>query len=132
LTDENIGTVRQILHEYLRWGFVEKVKEMPYCVLPLQLKISSSKVALIYDMSPLNVYVEKSKFKLESWEETVDYAVNAEFAIKFDIKKFYHGLSINVDERKYFGFMFPLLEGGGIRICLYGEQCRMDIREHRF
>jgi hypothetical protein len=110
LNAENIGTLRQILREYLKWGFVEIVTEMPYCILPLQLKISSSKVALIYDMSPLNVYVEKSKFKLESWEEMVEYAITAEYAIKFDIKKFYHGLSINVNERKFFGFMFPLEE----------------------
>jgi hypothetical protein len=63
-------------------------------------------------MSPLNIYVEKSKFKLEGWEEMLDFSVNANYAIKFDIKKFYHGLSIHQSNRKYFGFMYQLEKGG--------------------
>jgi hypothetical protein len=78
--------------------------------MPLQLKQTSNKIALIYDMSPLNEYVEKSQFKLEGWEEMVEYCVSAKYAIKFDIKKFYHGLSIHVDYWKYFGFMYQLNE----------------------
>jgi hypothetical protein len=114
LKAEIVDTVRGIpvLNEYLAWGFIEKVAEIPYCVLPLQLKETVAKTALIYDMSPLNVYVEKSKFKLEGWEEMLDFSVNANCAIKFDIKKFYHRLSIHPAERKYFGFMYQLEKDG--------------------
>jgi hypothetical protein len=97
--------VRNTLHEYLRYGFVEKVKEIPYCVMPLQVKATGDKTALIYDMSVLNEYVEKNKFKLEGWEEMFNYSVSANFAIKFDLKKFYHEIDINEQHKKYFGFM---------------------------
>jgi hypothetical protein len=58
-------------------------------------------------MSPLNEYVEKSKYKIESWEEMLDYAIDSDYAIKFDLK-LYHELSINQCFKKYFGFMYQL------------------------
>jgi hypothetical protein len=61
-----VPVIRQILNEYIEFGFIEKVESVPYCILPLQVKQTSDKTALIYDMSPLNEYVEKSKFKIES------------------------------------------------------------------
>jgi len=78
--------------------------------MPLQVKDTGGKVALIYDMSVLNDYVEKNKFKLESWEEMFNYAVNANYAIKFDLKKFYHEIDINEGHKKYFGFMYRMAE----------------------
>jgi hypothetical protein len=52
----------------------------------LQVKATSGKMALIYDMLVLNDYVEKNKFKLEGWE-MFHYAVSANCGIKFDRKK---------------------------------------------
>ena len=100
--------VRETLHEYLRYGFIKKVKVVPKCVMPLQVKDTGGKKALIFDMSILNEYVEKSKFKLEGWEEMFNYATNATFAIKFDLKKFYHEIDIREDMQCYFGFMYQL------------------------
>ncbi len=57
--------VRETLHEYLRYGFIKKVKVVPRCVMPLQVKDTGGKKALIFDMSVLNEYVEKSKFELD-------------------------------------------------------------------
>jgi len=54
--------------------------------MPLQVKESSEKVALIYDMSVQNDYVQQASLKLEGWEEMFEYAKNAEFGIKLDIK----------------------------------------------
>jgi hypothetical protein len=51
--------VRETLAEYIRYGFIEKVDTIPYCVMPLQVKTTSDKTALIYDMSVLNDYVER-------------------------------------------------------------------------
>jgi hypothetical protein len=84
---------------------------MPYCVLPLQLKITADKSALIYDMSRLNLYVEQSKFKLESWPEMFDYAAKSNYAIKFDLKKFYHQIQIRPDFKTYFGVRYTMDDG---------------------
>jgi hypothetical protein len=59
-------------------------------------------MALIFDMSVLNDYVEKNKFKLEGWEEMFNYAVTANYGIKFDLKKFYHEIDINAEHKKIF------------------------------
>jgi hypothetical protein len=106
-----VAWVRTTLKEYLAFGFVQEVSEIPYCVSPLQVKNTGGKLALIYDMSLLNSYVEKGKFKLEGWEEMFEFSRCAAFGIKFDLKKFYHEIDIHNDYQKYFGFMFPMEEG---------------------
>jgi hypothetical protein len=63
-------------------------------------------------MSILNEYVEKNKFKLEGWEEMFNYASSSQFAVKFDLKKFYHEIDICESHKKYFGFMYQMVEGG--------------------
>jgi len=47
--------------------------------MPLQVKDTGGKTALIYDMSILYEYVEKNKFKLEGWEEMFNYASFSQF-----------------------------------------------------
>jgi Reverse transcriptase (RNA-dependent DNA polymerase) len=108
---KNVEVVRSILTEYLQYGFIKIVEDLPFCVLPLQLKESPDKVALIYDMSRLNDFVQQSKFKLESWPEMFHYAEQSEFAIKFDMKKFYHQIPIHVDFQTYFGFRYEYTPG---------------------
>jgi hypothetical protein len=103
--------VKETLKEYLRFGFIEKVDKIPYCVMPLQVKNTGGKLALIYDMSVLNDYVEKGKFKLEGWEEMFNFSTTSAFGIKFDLKKFYHEIDINEAEKQYFGFMYQMEEG---------------------
>jgi len=107
-----IQWVRETLVEYLRFGFIEKVSVIPYCVMPLQIKDTGGKTALIYDMSVLNDYVEKNKFKLEGWEEMFNYASSSEFGIKFDLKKFYHEIDIAEEHKTFFGFMYQMVDGG--------------------
>ncbi len=74
--------VRNTLHEYLRYGFVEKVKEIPYCVMLLKVKATGDKMALIYDMSVLNAYIEKNKFKLEGVGGNVQLLCVGQFCYK--------------------------------------------------
>jgi hypothetical protein len=40
-----------------------------------------------------------------------EYELDAKYAIKFDLKKFYHELSINASFKKYFGFMYQMEDG---------------------
>jgi hypothetical protein len=98
-SSQAVPTVRLILQEYLSYGFVKKVDAIPYCVMPLQIKETGGKTALIYDMSVLNDYVDTASFKLEGWEEMVQYAKNAKWAIKFDLKKFYHEIDIDQEHQ---------------------------------
>jgi hypothetical protein len=100
--------VRQTILEYKKFGFVKRVASIPFCVLPLQLKDTGGKVALIYDMSFLNEFVQQASFKLESWEEMFFYAKTAKCGIKFDLKKYYHEIDIHADFQKYFGFMYRM------------------------
>jgi len=99
-----VGTLK----EYLAYGFIEKVDEIPYCISPLQVKDTGGKTALIFDMSLLNEYIEKAKFKLEGWEEMFEYSKRSEWGIKFDLKKFYHEIDIHPAFQTYFGFMYKL------------------------
>jgi len=108
LAIERVQWVRDTLNEYLTDGFIEEVDFIPHCVLPLQLKDSSDKTSLIFDMSPLNDYVSKSTFKLEGWEEMFDYAKLSNFAIKFDIRKYFYCIDIRKDFKTYFGFMYQM------------------------
>ena len=108
LSRQNFLWVKAKLQEFLDYGFVLMVKDPPDCVL--SLKNTSQKIALIHDMSPLNEYVEKSKFTLEGWEEMFEYSKGAKFAVPFDLKKYYHQIAIHCDFRIYFGFTFPFFE----------------------
>jgi hypothetical protein len=90
LDKDNVQWIRENLIEYETHGFIECTQDVPYCVLPLQIKDNGTKKSLIFDMSKLNDYVKKSSFKLESWPEMLDYCMDANFAIKFDMKKYYY------------------------------------------
>ncbi len=68
VTGEYLAWVRGTICEFLDFGFVELVTEPPHCILPLQIKNTSGKFALIHDMSPLNCYVDKASFILEGWD----------------------------------------------------------------
>jgi hypothetical protein len=37
-----------------------------------------------------------------------DYAMDAKYAIKFDLTKFYNELAINESFKQYFGFMYQM------------------------
>ena len=106
-----VGWVRETIKEYLSFGFIKRVDSVPKCVMPLQVKDTGGKKALIFDMSVLNEYVAKGKFKLEGWEEMFNFASNANFAIKFDLKKFYHEIDIRTDMQTFFGFMYQMEDG---------------------
>jgi len=103
--------VRDTIKEYLRYGFIRELDTVPYCTMPLQVKDTGGKRALIYDMSVLNDFVKKNKFKLEGWQEMFNFAAPEQFAVKFDLKKFYHEMDIKMDQQKYFGFMYQMEDG---------------------
>jgi Reverse transcriptase (RNA-dependent DNA polymerase) len=108
LLPENVVWVRDTLTEYITYGFIERVQYKPHCVMPLQIKDTATKRSLIFDMTKLNEFVQKAKFRLEGWETMFQYAVDANYAIKFDLKKFYHEISLHRDYITYFGFEYDL------------------------
>jgi len=108
VTPEATTWIRNTLQEYESAGFIARVEKVPHCVSPLQIKNTGGKIALIYDMSLLNTYVEQQKFKIEGWEEMFRYSADAVAGIKFDIKKYYYGIDLHPDFQKYFGFMYVM------------------------
>lgn len=108
LTSANASWVEQTLLEYEELGFISRTTEIPYCVLPLQVAEHPDKKSLIHDESPLNIYVDKKRFKLEGWEHMFNYSFSAKYGIKFDLKKFYYHIEIHPDFKKYFGFCFNI------------------------
>ena len=109
---DNVQWIRDTLNEYIKFGFIKKVSSPPKLILPLQISVhSSGKKCLIHDESPLNEYVEKSKFKIEGWEEMFNYSLNATCGIQFDLKKFYYEIDINENQEGFFGFMYPMEDG---------------------
>jgi hypothetical protein len=42
-----------------------------------------------------------------------EYSREAVCGIKFDLKKFYHEIDIHEDHQQFFGFMYPMSDGGG-------------------
>jgi len=58
-------------------------------------------------MSVLNDFVEKGKFKLEGWQEMFNFATSSSFAIKFDLKKFYHEIDIRGDQQRVLWVYVP-------------------------
>jgi Reverse transcriptase (RNA-dependent DNA polymerase) len=105
---ENVSWVQETLTEYITYGFVERVQYKPQCVMPLQIKDTATTRSLIFDMTELNEFVQKAKFRLEGWETMYRYAVDANYAIKFDLKKFYHEIALHRDYVTYFGFEYDL------------------------
>jgi Reverse transcriptase (RNA-dependent DNA polymerase)/RNase H-like domain found in reverse transcriptase len=115
LQPDNADWVKGTIAEYLRFDFIEMVSEPPHCVLPLQVKETTSKKSLIFDMTAVNDYVQTAKFKLEGWETMFLYAMDADFGIKFDLKKFYHEIPLNPAFRKYFGFAYDIYGNGKLQ-----------------
>ena len=108
MVKEHKDWVRSTLKEFLSFGFITEVKEIPYCCLPLQVAVHPSKLSLIHDESILNEYVEKTRFKLEGWEPMFFNSSNAAYGIQFDLKKFYFHIPINENFKKYFGFSYKM------------------------
>ena len=112
ISSENKDWVKQTILEYEEWGFVKRVKNVPKCVLPLQVSVDpDGKRRLIHDESPLNKFVSKKKFKMDGWEVIFDYSADAQAGIKFDMKKYYHQMEIAQEEQTYFGFTFVMEDG---------------------
>ena len=105
---KNRKWVLNTLAEFESYGFIKRVDKPPYCILPLSVAEHPEKLSLIHDESPLNIYVDKTKFKLEGWDTMFEYAKHADYGIKFDLKKFYFHIEIHEDFKKYFGFSYQI------------------------
>ena len=108
IDNKNKAWVTKQILDFEKLGFIERSKEIPYAVLPLQVKEGSSKVSLIHDESPLNLYVENKKFKIETWDTLFEFANEANYGICFDIKKMYYHIKIADEFKTYFGFSYVI------------------------
>jgi hypothetical protein len=98
--------------------------------MPLQVKETGGKMALIYDMSVLNEYVHQASFKLEGWEEMFEYAKTATCGVKFDFKKSTMRLILQRSIKNILALCTKWLKVKHI-LTLFGPLFRMDTLEHR-
>jgi hypothetical protein len=63
--------------------------------------------------------VQKSSFKLESWPEMLDYCIDANLAIKFDLKKYYYQIKLDETECQYYGFAYSMVDNEPVQYFIW-------------
>ena len=101
----NSEFVCQAVAELLKSGCVVQVPFKPFVVNPLSVATNSSgKNRLILDLSVLNKFIRKDKFKFEDWKIAVQYFSKGSFLFKFDLKSGYHHFDICPQQQTFLGF----------------------------
>ena len=77
-------------------GCVQNVPFIPYVVDPLSVATNKSgKKRLILDLSVLNKFVRKHKFKFEDWKLAIQFFKEDSYLYKFDLRSGYHHFDNN-------------------------------------
>ena len=77
----------------------------PYVVSPLSVATQKSgKKRLILDLSVLNTFVRKDKFKYEDWKVPMQLFGQNCYMYKFDLRSGYHHFDICTKQQTYLGF----------------------------
>jgi hypothetical protein len=100
---QNHDFVDTAIAEIVDTGCAIKVPFQPYVVSPLSVTThKSGKKRLILDLSVLNKFVRKDKFKYEDWKVTIQ--LFGENCYMFDLKSGYHHFDICTKQQTYLGF----------------------------
>lgn len=101
----NAEFVNQEVKDLVDSGCVYEVPFTPYVVNPLSVAINkSNKKRLILDLSILNKYVKKERFKFEDWRTALQMFNKNSFLFKFDLKSGYHHFDICPQQQTFLGF----------------------------
>ena len=102
---DNSEFVDQTVSELVDSGCVHKVPFIPYVVNPLSVATNKSgKKRLILDLSVLNKFVKKQKFKFEDWKLAIQFFKEDSYLYKFDLRSGYHHFDICPQQQTYLGF----------------------------
>jgi len=84
---------------------VYEVPSTPYVVNPLSVATNKSgKKHLILDLSILNKFVKKDKFKFEDWKIAIQLFNKDNLLFKFYLRSGYHHFDICPQQQTYLGF----------------------------
>lgn len=102
---QNHDFVDTAIAELVDNGCAIKVPFKPYVVSPLSVATQKSgKKRLILDLSVLNKFVRKDKFKYEDWKVAIQLFGQNCYMYKFDLKSGYHHFDICTKQQTYLGF----------------------------
>ena len=102
---DNSEFVDQAVSELVYSGCVQNVPFIPYVVDPLSVATNKSgKKRLILDLSVLNKFVKKHKFKFEDWKLAIQFFKEDSYLYKFDLRSGYHHFDICPQQQTYLGF----------------------------
>jgi hypothetical protein len=105
LLSDNSEFVAQAVSELVDCGCVHEVSCIPYMVSPLSVATNKSgKKRLILDLSVLNTFAKKQKFKFEHWKFTIQHFKEDSYLYKFDLRSGYHHFDICPQQQTYLGF----------------------------
>lgn len=102
---DNKEFVSKTLQDLLKSGSVLEVPFVPIVVNPLSVNTrASGKQRLILDLRHVNEFILKEHVKFEDWREFHKLIQPGGFLFKFDLKKGYHHVDIDVEHQLYLGF----------------------------
>ena len=102
---DNSEFVDQAVSELVDSGCVHEVPFIPYVVNPLSVATNKSgKKRLILDLSVLNKFAKKQKFKFEDWKLAIQFFKEDSYLYKFDLRSGYYHFGICPKQQTYLGF----------------------------
>jgi hypothetical protein len=102
---DNSEFVDQAVSELVDSGCVHEVPFITCVVNPLSVATNKSgKKRLILDLSVLNKFVKKQKFKFEDWKLAIKFFKEDSYLYKFDLRSGYHHFDICPQQQTYLGF----------------------------
>ena len=88
---DNSEFVDQAVSELVYSGCVQNIPFIPYVVDPLSVATNKSgKKRLILDLSVLNKFVKKHKFKFEDWKLVIQFFKEDSYLYKVGLSSFRH------------------------------------------
>ena len=107
----NIEFVRKKVAEWEAGGFVERVKEQPWCTSPLSVSdkkdqdTGKTKQRICLDLSRhVNKHVREQKVKYQDLRATEKLRHQGDYMSVFDLENQYFHVYLHEEVRKYFGF----------------------------
>ncbi len=101
--------VEEEILKLLKSGRITEKIEPSYVVSPLTVAFQASgKKRLILDLSKLNKYLTKTRFKMDDWKLGLQFLSSEAHLFTFDLKSGYHHIDIATDHQKYLGFSWEV------------------------
>lgn len=103
----NSDFVNQAVADLIDSGCAYEVPFQPYVVNPLSVASNKSgKKRLILDLSVVNKFVKKDRFKFEDWRTAIQMFSKGSYMYKFDLRSGYHHFDICPAQHTYLGFQW--------------------------